>query len=61
MAKIKVPAGSASSEASLLACRWPSWLSPHMALYLGSMNPKVLFQGPLPRSSSKDPWDGSPP
>lgn len=43
MTKIKVPPGSASSEASLLSCRWPSWLSPHMALSLGSMNPKVLF------------------
>lgn len=43
MTKIKVPAGLASSETSLLACRWPSWLSPHMALSLGSVNPKVLF------------------
>lgn len=43
MTKIKVPPGSASSEASLLSCRWPSWLSPHTALSLGSMNPKVLF------------------
>lgn len=43
MAKIKVPAGSASFEASLFACRWLSWLSPHTALSLRSVNPKVLF------------------